>query len=127
MIKESPDITIRAASKGDSDFIFATWLRAYRYGSDFICTIPEGVYFKHQHDAIEVILRRSNVLVATPKDDLTLIVGYMCHQPEVIHFVYVKKPFRQMGIATELLRAAGLSSRATVTHWTKGAEPILAK
>lgn len=105
---------IRAATQADRPLIFATWLRAYRHGSHFPRRIPDAVYFEEHHAIIEELLERSVVRVATPPGEPEVILGWAVLEvlepepadptsPVAVHFVYVKPPFRQAGIARALL------------------------
>lgn len=108
--------TIRAATHDDRPLIFATWLRAYRHGSHFPRKIPESIFFEAHHDVVEELLDRSCVRVATPPDDPDVILGWSALEtleprpedptsPVVVHFCYVKPPFRRSGVARALLGA----------------------
>lgn len=110
---------LRPGLQEDWPFIFATWLRCYRYSSAFAQHIPEPVFFRYHHAAIQRILDRgAQIRVAHLVDDSSVILGYLVTEPGVIHFAYVKKAFRRHGIATDLFR--GLDVNAHVfTHWTR--------
>lgn len=106
--------SIRAATQEDRPLIFATWLRAYRHGSHFPRRIPDPLYFAEHHAIAEELLDRSVVRVATPVDDPDVILGWAVFEtlepeasdptsPVAVHFVYVKPPFRQAGVARALL------------------------
>lgn len=102
-------VEIRDAGQDDLPFIFATWLRSYRHSSQFAKKISNDVYFAYHHAAIERILSRGGaVKIASMIGDPNVILGYavveMQEGKTVAHYVYVKKAFRKMGIASRLYK-----------------------
>jgi hypothetical protein len=103
-------IEIRNAVTDDLPFIFATWLRSYRHSSQFAKKISNDVYFKYHHAAIERIISRGGIIkIANIVGDPNVILGYACLEAQggtdmVVHYVYVKKNFRKMGIASRLYK-----------------------
>src|SRR5436309_249818 len=95
----------RPGTDADWPFVFATWLRCYRYSSAFAKPIPEEVFFRFHHAVIQRILSRgASLRIAHLADEPGVILGYLVTEPGVVHFVYVKKPFRRNGIARSLFR-----------------------
>jgi len=65
---------------------------------------------------VEPVLATYRTLVATPQGDPDEILGYIIHDgPHVVGFVYVKEALRQKGIASALLKAAGVEKGELVT------------
>lgn len=122
----APDISIRQGMKDDSAFIFATWLRAYRHGSDFTRAIRDGVFFDFHSRLIARLLTHAAVRIAHPAEEPGVILGYLVHDGSVLHFCYVKAGWRRMGLARTLMQGMDLN-RCVVTHKTRLAETILAK
>ena len=73
---------------------------------------------------INALIADSMVLVATPDNDNDLIVGYVIFDKSILHFVYIKKDFRQMGFATELIKQS-LVNETIVTHLSKFSHYLL--
>lgn len=123
----APDrFATRAGRQEDMAFIFATWLQCYKHSSSFARHIPKKVYFEQHHAIVERLLARCEVLVCTLADSDSTIVGYVVRGPGILHFVYVKKDFRRMGVASGLL--VDVDPNAMVfTHWTEGFDLILRK
>jgi ribosomal protein S18 acetylase RimI-like enzyme len=125
------DIEVRPGYVEDLNFIFATWLRSYRHASQFARKISNEIFYSRHHLVIDLILKRngSKVLVAHPKGEPDVILGYVVTetQPDganVLHYSYVKKSFRQMGIAKALWK----DMNSTVfTHHTADADWIAKK
>lgn len=131
------DLIIREAEAGEENFIYNSWLHSYR-SSHFARPIESRTYYKFHHAVIERILARPtcSVLIATHKDTPTIILGYMVLDSltsPTIHFVYVKQPFRRLGIAKALLeqcrpKGGGMESalEAIYTHKTQDGEGLIA-
>lgn len=103
-------VRLRFATPEDVDFIFNSWLKSYRNSPHATC-ISNPIYFSEQHRLIEALLKRSNVVVATPEDDPLSILGWICAGRVdgifALHYVYVKHVFRGLGIADMLIAAVG--------------------
>lgn len=100
--------SLRSGKPEDENFIFATWLRAYKHASSFARHIERPTFFKYHQAVIRRILDRgAAVTICTPGDDRDVILGYSITEPGILHFVYVKKPFRRLGIASSLIAEVG--------------------
>ena len=100
-------MTVRKAGPDDKGFIYNSWLRSYRDHSHFASLIPKSIYYKNQAVIIERLLEESGVAIACNPEDTDQIFGYCCYQPSTInvaiyHYIYVKHPYRKLGIATSL-------------------------
>lgn len=127
------EIEVREAFLEDVSFIFATWLRSYRHSSTFAKKISNDIYYARHHLVIDLILKRpgSKVLVAHPKDEPDVILGYVVteKQPDgadIVHYTYVKKAFRQMGIAGALWKDLS-KQNYIITHYTTDADWLVRK
>jgi len=123
------EFEVRLSEPEDLNFIFATWLRSYRYSSSFAKRISNDTFYTWHHKVIERILGRGALIsVVCPKGDPSVILGYACAEmyegKPVIHFIYVKKAFRKMGAAKELLKDI---NEGLFTHWTQDSEWIVKK
>jgi GNAT superfamily N-acetyltransferase len=115
-------IVVRSANANDRSFMLATWLQNYRRESYFAARIKDSIFYANHHEIADKLLAQETALVACPDDDSDTILGYIVVEPKVLHWVYVKKAFRKMGIATRLLEASGLPANlhdVQVTHPTK--------
>ena len=133
MTSTTSDIEIREAFLEDVSFIFATWLRSYRHSSSFAKKISNEIYYARHHLVIDLILKRegSKVLVAHPKGEPDVILGYVVIEKQldgadVCHYTYVKKSFRQMGIASALWKVFDKKDY-TITHYTTDADWLVKK
>lgn len=98
-------LSIRPMVEHDTNFIYNSWLKSAQADHD----LPNSKFFDSYRDHIKEILKRSKVIVACDPEDPTFLHGYMvCQQVEgvfILHWVYVKAPFRKMGVASDLIRS----------------------
>jgi hypothetical protein len=128
------EIEVRPAHLGDVNFIFATLLKSYRHASNFARKISNEVFYKYHHMFIEGCLLRpgSRVMIAHPKGESEVILGYLLSEKredgeDVVHYTYVKKSFRQMGVARALWATLSKENKYTITHYTVDADWIMKK
>jgi hypothetical protein len=105
---KSLPLSIRDVEQGDINFIFNSWLQSFRSGL-MPKKVDSTIYFSEHHKLIERILKRAPCLVAVNPDDPTQIYGYVAYEKIdgifVLHYVYVKHPFRAMGVMRQLFKA----------------------
>lgn len=125
-------IRLRPANEEDISMIFNSWLKSYRT-SLFAKNIANSVYFLNHHKIIEKLLKSSIVLVACNDKDASQIYGWACAQ-EVdgifcLHYVYVKQPFREIGMARLLINAFGRAEDVAgiYSHHTRAFEQMADK
>jgi GNAT superfamily N-acetyltransferase len=113
---------IRLARPEDFNFVANSYLKSYRTAPETKPMINE-VYFPEYKSRLEHMARTGTILVACAQDDEDQIFGYsivgLVGQYAVLHYVYVKFPFRHVGIGKALTLAAvpGFAERTTVvTH-----------
>jgi GNAT superfamily N-acetyltransferase len=107
MIEQTNDLLVRYANDGDINMITNNWLESFRDGY-FNSTVSNRVYYNQHHKILEALLPRCMVLVACHPEEPRIGLGWMaCEAMDrhlVIHYVYVRKRARQMGVANELLQ-----------------------
>lgn len=121
------DLLIREMTTGDRNFIYKSIISHYRHSSPHPAQIPDGIYFDYHHYLISKVMRYAGnvVRVAALKDDPDIVFGFIWanFEPETVHYLYVKKAFRRMGIGRLLYES--VFSRDTpdiyYTHHTKEA------
>jgi hypothetical protein len=113
--------TLRPAVPDDLGFIFSTWLKHYKQHSHLTRDVTNKVFFVRYHRIIERLLARSLTVVAHPDGKPSVILGYSVMEPPIIHWVYVKGPWRRFGIGRLLLGGQNLDG-CTFTHWTNDIE-----
>ena len=99
-------LTLRPYTETDLDFIFSSWLSSFK-SSHYAGPVPDNVYWKLYQHVLEEIFKRPGfeVTVVCNKDYPDQIVAYLAWEPGIVHYVYVKQPFRQKGIAAYTLMA----------------------
>ncbi len=101
-------VRIRQATASDAAFIFSSWLKCMR-GSSFAREITSTVYYAEQHKVIERLLKTCTVHVACDEANVDDIYGYICAENIdgifVLHMVYVKHMYRNLGVGTLLLNS----------------------
>tara|TARA_R100000656_G_C3887637_1_gene115846 strand:- start:72 stop:533 length:462 start_codon:yes stop_codon:yes gene_type:complete len=125
-------VRLRTLTEEDKPFIFNSWLKSYRF-SHFGEKITNTIYFEDHHKIIENILKNAQVVVACNEKDPSQVYGYVVGGDEegilVLHFIYVKHTFRNMGMGKTLLDAMGHDKEkaGVYTHHTRMADKLAAK
>lgn len=101
----------------DYNFIMATWLIGLYYGNDWFTKIDKDVYMKHYHDIVDRVLKKPTLIsnLAVLKEDDSVILGYAIYEPKILHWVYVKEAWREIGIAKQIVP----EDTEVTTHLTK--------
>lgn len=110
----TPPIALRGRSDHDLAKFFSDWLRSARNAPGYNA-IPNETYYWHHHRILETLWLDETVVwvVACDPKDPTRIFGWLCGQRAdtiagdsvIVHYVYVNKLYRRMGVATALLKA----------------------
>lgn len=118
-------IQVREFLQPDADFIYSSWLNSYKNDSSFARKIARSVFFKWHKKIVELILNRptTKVMIACFEETPEVILGYLVYERQtdlpVVHFAYVKKDYRQQGIANTLLKSQNLDlNQCLFSHWT---------
>jgi len=122
----SDDVVLRDMLPADRNFILKSILQHYRHGSPHVKQIPDAIYFDNHHYLIGKVMRFPNnvVRIAALKDDPEIVFGFIWanFDPETVHYIYVKRAFRRMGLGRLLFRSV-FDENVDVyyTHHTKDA------
>ena len=122
---DSADFRIRPIVPEDVAFVINGWLEGY--WSDCPCSLvmPKTEWWRRWHVVIENILadERTKTLVACNPEKEEQLYGFVCAQPpDVLHWVYVKQPYRGTRVAAELMRAVHACGDTRLSHWSYGAQ-----
>jgi|SRR5271165_1933475 len=122
---------IRAGDERDHAFIYATWLRSYRHDSNFARKINNDIYYEFHHKVIERILERASIQVLCSADDPYTIFGYLVWEvlpvhptAPIVHYLYIKMPFRKMGLGKELFTVVANYGTLIFTHYTSVVDKV---
>ena len=99
------------------NYIKARWMRSYRQGNHFIKLIDSESYFYAYDIYTSRVLFHPMAIVrlAVLNDDHDVALGFSVMQEQTLHYVYVGKDFRRLGIARHLVP----TEINSFTHLTK--------
>ncbi len=124
-------IQIRKAQRSDVPFITSSWLKSNRDGF-MVRSVPNTVYYHQHHKILEAIMPNGIVIVACNEEDPDQILGWCCAEVVdtalVIHYIYIKQPFRKFGIATKLVTLLEETEKppaVMVTHSNPMVRPLI--
>lgn len=118
--KVADQIRFRPAVPADFAFCYKSMLNSIYFGGDAKRSEELRDFYTGYTRHVDVALRRGATLtVACPLDCDDTILGFVLTEGEVVHYAYVKLPFRQLGIASALLEHAGIAPGFRYTHETK--------
>ncbi len=122
-MKKSDLVGYRLAVAEDIPFLFATWLKGIRYGNELYKSIPSKLYFAEMHALLDKIMQNPNTLVsiACLKNDPSTILGFSVSEKTTLHWVFVKKAWRRIGIGGDLTPI----TTVRVTMVTKAVRKVL--
>ncbi len=112
-------IQIRSGTLTDQAFVYSTLLKGLYFGCELYGQIDRIAFFDNYSKVADRILGSSELRVACLADDTDVVLGYALVQDNVLHYCFVKKPWRKQGIAKSL--CAGVD---TVTHLTRVGQSI---
>ena len=100
-----PLVAFRDPCADDLSFIFASWLKSYR-NSDPCTHMLNEVYYGNHKKVVERLLKESQVIMVCNADEPDHIFGYAVYDyigtMPLLHYIYVKQPYRRFGIAHQL-------------------------
>jgi len=103
----------------DHELVVDSWLSSYR-NSPATHDTPSGLYYRRQRKVAMRLLGHSDVKVARPPDWPEGVLGWLCaEQCEdtfVLHYGYVKAPYRRHGLGRALITAFEPHGRMVFTH-----------
>lgn len=140
----------------DEDFVVDSWKKSYRpyafgvphkkrddrgisWSWDGASPLRTSTYKREHRVLIMAILDRAHTLMLADLDDPEHVMGYICSEDvalslpvgrvTLLHYIYVKKPYRERGLARALLTRAEINpaSPAVFTHRTKVSDERLAR
>lgn len=124
---------LRAMRDDDRAYVFSSWLNSYAEvgrrprlvdpktrdlldeGGEFR-GMRRAVYFKLYEPAVQAMVARSDIFVATSPglEGTDSVLGWMATEGDVVHYVCVKPRLRRLGLAKWLLAQVPID--ATYTH-----------
>ncbi len=114
-------VKVRGAVAEDLPFILNSWLKSYR-NSSVSLSIPNQVYYPgHTNRVKEILSNPSTVsLILVNSTDADQIMGYVIFDlnAPVLHYLYVKQPFRKYGMGQFLVSLAITHHKSAILHCT---------
>ncbi len=116
---------VRDATIDDLNFIVPTFVNGLYHGDSWYSQIPYTIFKNNYTIIIQVLVTKSVVKIACLPEDTNVILGYSILSQDflTVHWVYVKKKWRQRGIAKALLPKHPVD----VTHLTLQGKELLPK
>lgn len=89
----------------DKAFVLSTWLRGAYYGDSWFSLIPKDRFMQAYEPFLQKLLDTPgvDVTVACLAEDPDVLIGYVVHTNTVVHWMFVKKSWRKIGVAKSLL------------------------
>jgi len=114
----------RPVEPSDLNFILNSFLKSMRAYPEFQ-HIPNQVYYPALKNELINALSENSSIVLCNSEDPDQIFGYVIFTPDVsTYFIYVKYPYRQLGMARRLLMRAHpnliqhpISATFTMKNW----------
>lgn len=115
----------------DESFIRSSYLRSYR-SCDSNNRMDNDVYFYNYGKIISNLLSRCDTTIACDPVEDYHIYGFAIVEAiddiPVVHYAYVKQPFRRFGICKEMIaRAVGEQQTLVITHINRFTDLMMSK
>jgi len=110
------ELLIREPLESDVPFLVSTWRNALMYSSPTFQYVKKESLINNYTPVIQKMLSKYEVRVACLQSDPDIILGYSVSSGDTLHFVYIKKAWRNQGICNMLL---GSTDFKNITHITK--------
>lgn len=118
---------IRTATPNDRNFVLKSFLEGVYYGDSWFSKIPKRIFMDNYKNIAQALFDgpRTAVQIACLIEDPDTILGYSILSIDhgTVHWVYVKKMWRNRGIATNLVPPTPIY----VSHLTSKGEELLKK
>lgn len=114
MTDQSDDFLLRPMGEDDRNYVLSAFLNDFQRSK--WAKVVGGAYFTGHARLIQKLMDHASVTLCVWKDSPDFIIGFAVSGPgAVVHYVYVRKDWREKGIAKMLL-APFLGKHCRVTH-----------
>lgn len=114
-------VTVREHDSSDLPFILDGWIRSWRT-SPWAGCVPNNLIWETTRSCIAGLVARGarvDVAEVARSDGGSRLVGFVCYEPGVLHYVFVKKTgFRGLGIGRMLVDRVPGQGPGIMTHRT---------
>lgn len=115
----------------DFNYIINSWLKTYKYSGPAVRRMRDKEYYEFYEPMVKAMIKRSDVYVASLREDPDVIVGYLAIErkdhSDIIHFTLIKDRWQKIGVATYLIKAAEPKLSTYFTHWTAPIDSLINK
>lgn len=125
-LKDFLPICLRPFEETDWHFILNSWKSGFKY--ERLIWEP-CVFFPLINRAIHKLRERgASFIIACDIEDNDQIFGWICFEAPLVHYVFVKRPFRKANVARRLIELVPrVNGEYICTFWTRDAEHISRK
>jgi hypothetical protein len=95
---------IRPYTPSDHDYIAKSWFETFR-GSSLARSLSPEIYRRRFSPLIDHLLEKSTVTIIADDESNNVILGWICHDGALLHYLHVRDAFHRQGHATALLAA----------------------
>ena len=111
------------------NLVLDSWTEASKR-SVYAGTVPNHLYSGVVKELIAGLLARGAKITVAAEPETNRVMGWVCHETKgndgVVHFVYVKSTWRNLGLGTELFRQAA-GAQTYITARTKPGDKLMRK
>lgn len=115
----------------DFNYVISSWLKTFKYSGPHVRRMRDQDYYLAYEPIIKRLITKSDVYVASLREEPDVIVGYLAierHQDyDVIHFTLVKDLWQKMGVGRYLIEAVEPKFTTYFTHWTSPIQSLINK
>lgn len=117
---QSNPVQHRLAEAADMAFIHASWSSSERANTS-ASLVSNDIYYEDERRKIDYLLRLSTTMIVHVESKPDTIIGFMVYQynttsnHQVIHYAFVKSPFRQYGILSNLIELTNYDKGIIIT------------
>lgn len=97
------ELVLRPMRPEDRNYVLSSWLRSAAESLEFR-RMARSVFFRLYAPVVVDMVDRSTVAVATLPEAPDVVLGWLAVEGDTLHYVLTKPRWRQLGIATFLLR-----------------------
>jgi GNAT superfamily N-acetyltransferase len=97
-------LDLRGMRDEDRNYVLSSWLRSYAAkGRDARDYVEHARFFDDYAPIVRSLLDRSQVIVASLREEPDVIVGWASVEGDALHYVLVKPRWRRLGVARWML------------------------
>ena len=109
-------IVVREATPGDRAYVLSTWVESEEAHTPW--QPDRDLAFAALRGKAYALLARSRVVIAAPEDDAITVLAWLAvdrERGQLVHYAYTRRTLRRQGLQSDLLRAAHIEGRPTIT------------